>query len=44
MNLNASALERVERLLSQAAVVRVAVQRLEGGCRLIDCGVEVPAV
>ena len=40
MNLNALALERVERLLSQAAAVRVAVGRLEGGCRIVDCGVE----
>jgi methenyltetrahydromethanopterin cyclohydrolase len=42
MGLNARALERVERILARADELRVHVHEVEGGGRLIDCGVKVP--
>ncbi len=42
VNLNESALRRCERLIGRATEFRVAVERGEGGARLIDCGVDAP--
>jgi methenyltetrahydromethanopterin cyclohydrolase len=40
MNLNARALRRVEALLASAEELRVGVHAIEGGGRVIDCGIE----
>ena len=42
MNLNESALRRVEQLLAQTTEARVAVHYLESGSRIVDCGVAAP--
>jgi methenyltetrahydromethanopterin cyclohydrolase len=42
MNLNKLGLARCEPLVESAAQMRVAVERGEGGSRLIDCGVDAP--
>lgn len=42
MKLNALALARCSQLVESATQLRVAVERGEGGARLIDCGVDAP--